>query len=270
MITIQCDDLSGTGGSMVGYLHDVSLEMPNRDSRPAVIICPGGGYEFLSAREADPPATFFLSHGYNVFVLRSSVRLPGTPPLKLAPLTQVSAAVMEVRLRCAEWHCDPDKIAVCGFSAGGHLAGSISVLWNSPELRAIQDTKDGLNKPNAAILGYPVITSGKMAHKGSFYALAEDDLTLWALFSLENQVTASAAPTFLWHTMADDCVPVENSMMMAAALHAAQVPVECHLYQKGGHGLSVCSLETGSKNVQCATWLPLCIAWLNDLFDFQE
>lgn len=270
MTKIEWKELSGTGGSMTGYLHDPTVELPDRRVRPSVVICPGGGYEFLSAREADPPAFVYLSKGYNVFVLNYTVRRPGEPPLGLQPLSQLSAAVMEVRRHAQEWNCAPDKIAVCGFSAGGHLAASLGTLWDSPELKAVQDTFDGLNRPDGMILCYPVITAGELAHRGSIRALAGDDQALAAFFSLENRVTEKAPPAFLWHTVTDDGVPVENTLLMTAALHRAGVPVECHLYEQGSHGLSLCTRETGRSNRRCATWMDHCIDWMNDLFGWEE
>ena len=114
-----------------------------------VIFCPGGGYEILSDREKDPPALEFFSRGYNVFILTYSLK---ERACGLHPLKELSAAVMTVREKAAVYHIDPKCVAVAGFSAGGHLAASLGVRWNSPELRAEMDTKNGLNRPDAMIL----------------------------------------------------------------------------------------------------------------------
>lgn len=260
----------GTQATLTGYLHDEMHLIPGRNARPCVLICPGGGYRMLAPREADPPAFAFFGRGYNVFVLTYTVGDPGQPALGMTPLRELSAAMMLLRENSAAFWIAPDKIAVCGFSAGGHLCGSLGVLWNAPELRAVMDTKNGQNRPNAMILCYPVISAGEHAHRESFRALTGDSPVDNQLFSLETQVTAQTAPTFLWHTADDASVPVENSLLMAGALARHGVPFECHIFQSGAHGLSMCNVEVNSVNPHCGHWFPLCVEWLNGLFDFQE
>ena len=230
--------------------------------RKAVIICPGGGYEFTSEREGEPIAMRFLSAGIQAFVLWYSVR----PAIFPMALLELAASMKFVREHAEEWNIDPDSIAVCGFSAGGHLAGSLSVMWNKGFLADSLDTEEAMIKPNASILSYPVITSGEMAHRGSFDALlnglSEEYLELT---SLEKQVDSGTPPTFLWHTWEDDLVPVENTLYYMEALRKNGVVCEAHIFSKGGHGLSTGDAEVGSDAPQVRPWVLLAIDWFKNL-----
>lgn len=257
-----------SGAKVVGYLHDVcAAEMPNRTRRPCVVIFPGGGYVFLSARESDPPAAAFFAKGYQVFLLDYSI---GEQATDFRPLIDASLTLMKIRENAAEWGILPDRIAVLGFSAGGHAAAGLGTLWDSPALKKRIDTKGGRNRPDAMVLCYPVITMGELTHPGSRDALLGKNPTeeMIRLFSLENQVGPGTPPAFLWHTVEDRSVPVENTLMFAAALRRNRIPFECHLYPKGAHGLSMCNAEVHTENPHCATWFPLCAEWLGELFQF--
>lgn len=230
--------------------------------RPGVIICPGGAYTLVSPRESEPVALQFCAAGFHVFVLTYTVR----PKYYRQPLLELSAAVTEVRKRAKEWNLDPNRIAVAGFSAGGHLAASLGVHWYK-----LPDAPQ--NEPQALILSYPVITSGPFKHPGSFDNLLGPNPSAEILeeMRLDRQVTSKTPPTFLWHTVADEVVPVENSLLFANALRQNQVPFEMHLFPDGIHGLSLATAETdsgGKNNPHAARWLPLCIEWLKGLFDF--
>lgn len=253
---------------LVGYLHDGETEkMTDRLVRPCVIICPGGGYSTLSAREAEPPATAFFAKGYNVFILYYSIL---NEACDLRPLADISLAIIMIRENASLWGVITNQIAVCGFSAGANVAASAGTLWDNPKLREKIDTKDGSNKPDAMILCYPLITAGEYTHRRSmeYIGAGLNENERVELFSLEKHVSASTPPAFLWHTVEDQSVPVENTMMFSQALQKFHVPFECHIYQKGYHGLSMCNAEVNSKNSHCATWFELCVEWLGDLFDF--
>lgn len=266
---ITRDQLTDYQVDLIGYLHDLSPEMPNHASRPAVIFCPGGGYENLSDREKDPPALEFFARGYNVFILMYSLKEKASG---LHPLMELSAAVMTVREKAEQYHVDPQCIAVAGFSAGGHLAASLGVRWNSEELRAKMDTKNGLNRPNAVLLCYPVITAGEYAHRSSieWVSGSKEPGPEWDFFSLEKNVPSDAAPAFIWHTVGDNAVPVENSLMFASALRQAGVLFELHLFTYGEHGLSTCNQEVCTPNPEVRKWVDLSLAWLNQQFGFQD
>lgn len=162
---VKFQPLPGSSAQVEGYLHLPSGDAQNRrEAFPAVVVCPGGGYESISAHEADPVALDFLAHGCQAFVLTYSI---GEEAKDFRPLKELSETVRRIRENAAQWRVDPEKIAVCGFSAGGHLAASLGTLWNDPEFLKHYDSHDGQNRPNAMILGYPVITADEFAHEGS-------------------------------------------------------------------------------------------------------
>ena len=225
--------------------------------RPLVLVVPGGGYNHVSPREGDPVALQFAAAGYHTAVLTYSV---GEGAQNYQPLRQLNEALALLRQNAGEWHILPDKIAVCGFSAGGHLALSGAVL-DIPGETAQQ-------RPNAVILGYPVITAGEYAHRGSFVQLAGEDPAAQQAFSLEDKITPRTPPVFVWHTMEDETVPVENTLLLVSALHRAGVPCEAHLFEKGCHGTSLSTAEVNHPSAHRSRWLTLAREWLDDTFDF--
>jgi acetyl esterase/lipase len=218
------------------YLHN---ETQKEWERPCIIVVPGGAYCFISPSEGEIVAKKFYDMGFNAFVLTYTVNVIQSDPLKMQPLHDISRALRYVRAHSVQFGIDPHKVVVCGFSAGGHLCGSLCVHYKD-----VQDDKpdyqDISNRPDAAILCYPVITSGEKAHKGSFDALlgmeaTEEELTY---FSLEKQVHDDTPPCFLWQTITDETVPVENSYFFAKALLDNGIPFAHHVFSEGGHGLS--------------------------------
>lgn len=250
------------GASLTGYLRGASPEMPAVQVRPAMLILPGGGYEYCSGREADPVAMQFLAAGYQVFIL---IYTTNRKPLRWQPLTEAAGAIAHIRQNAAALRVDENKIAVCGFSAGGHLAGSTAMLWDAEPVQQALGYPGSAARPDAAVLCYPVITSGPMAHRGSFDVLCGDDGVLLEQFSLEHQARPDMPPCFLWHNITDGSVPMENSLLMAQALRQKQVPFELHLFNKGVHGESICTPEVNTPNAHSANWLPLCLEWLEDV-----
>lgn len=229
------------------YVANVSREIDLDVRRPALMICPGGGYQFLSEREAEPVAMRFLPEGFNCFV----VWYTPDPADALLPRREIGAAVAWVRQHAEELHTNPDAIALIGFSAGAHAAGSLGVCWQQQELWQPLGLTTQQVKPNAMALCYPVITAGPFAHRSSLHHLTHtDDLQEHEKHSLEKLVTADCPPTFLWHTMDDSDVPMENSLLMAAALHKAGVPGELHIYPSGLHGLGLCNVTTAAKGLE--------------------
>jgi len=237
--------------------------------RGAVLVCPGGGYGHTSPREAEAVAIQFNAAGFHAFVLYYSV----APRRHPQPILDLSRAMCIIRENAEEWKVDPNKIAVCGFSAGGHLAASLGVHWTKPYIQNAEGIKEQMNRPNALILCYPVITFGEFTHKGSVMNLLGDDAINSELLnemSLENQVNENTPPSFLWHTFEDKAVPVENSLMFAQALRKNKIPFEMHIYPSGSHGLSLANEETSTSSSQIipqvATWMGLCVTWLKKVF----
>ncbi len=269
MRTLEFTPHEGTDGKVVAYLHDPLTEMPiHREKYPSVVICPGGGYQFCSTREADPVAFEYLSAGYNVFILYYSIKEQAR---HFTPLKELSSTIMAIRENCEEWDCDSDKIAVCGFSAGGHLAASICTLWNNEYFLKRFDNKGGLNKPNGVILGYPVISALEgVKHNGSINTVSEDEQDeIQILFSLEKSVSKDSCPAFVWHTVEDAGVPVENALLFITAMQKHKVSFEAHIFPTGRHGISVCTSEVGADEAHNRQWVDLSKNWLNKLFDYK-
>lgn len=252
---------------LCAYVHSNSGEIENKRKYPSVLVLPGGGYSFTSDREAEPVAIRFFASGYNAYVLRYTTK-PDRYPTQLL---QASAAVAYIRTN-TDWN-NNGKVAVCGFSAGGHLAASIGTLWHEPVLANTLGLEPEQNRPDAMILGYPVITSDKYAHRGSIENLLGEDAPaeMFEKMSLENAADKQSAPAFIWHTATDTAVPVENSLMMAKALRDAGVSFELHIFPEGPHGLSMCDISTAASeespmvNPRAAQWFDLCIKWLKGI-----
>ena len=255
---MQQIELELAGGGVLTVSLRASLDaMPAVKQRPLVLVVPGGGYNHVSPREGDPVALQFAAAGYHTAVLTYSV---GEGAQNYRPLRQLNEALALLRQNAGEWHILPDKIAVCGFSAGGHLALSGAVL-------AVPGLPDP-PRPNAVILGYPVITAGQYAHRGSFVQLAGEDPAAQQAFSLEDKITPRTPPVFVWHTMEDETVPVENTLLLLNALHKAGVPCEAHLFEKGCHGTSISTPEVDADSAHRNRWVKLAVEWLDDIFSF--
>jgi acetyl esterase/lipase len=280
------------------YIHENSREFQTNHTRPAIVICPGGGYLGTSDREAEPVALRFAALGYHTFVLRYTTyykewvkdfQNPPAPNENSAypqPLYDLSKALLTVRENASKWLVDPNKIAVCGFSAGGHLAASMSVQWNSQLLYDKFSVEPDLLKPNATILGYPVVDYQLMKEKTAeaddfikgFWNISSkaffgnSDPSTEQLFEASpvNFVTPETPPTFIWHTADDDLVYAENSLRHATALAKNKVPYELHVFESGVHGLSLCDETTASNenhlNTECKVWVDLASSWLKRHF----
>ncbi len=235
--------------------------------RPAVIICPGGAYESVCEREAEPVAKLYFSAGYHVFVLEYSTKEKAQ---NFTPLCQLAATVAHVRKKSTEWFVDTCKIVVAGFSAGGHLAASLGTLFNKKEFLDVFGRKDYI-RPDAMILGYPVITSDEFAHVGSLENVsgAKVGSEKYAWYGLNAHVDEYTTPAFLVHTAADEAVPVENSLKMAMSLSSSKIPFELHILPEGAHGMSICNEDVANPCEYNGRWVEWSIQWLNQLFRFQ-
>ena len=246
------------GGTLTVYLRDSCERMPKAIDRPLVLVVPGGGYAHVSAREGDPVALQFAAEGYHAAVLDYAICEQAKDGL---PLRQLAQAIGLVRQHAEQWNILPDQIALCGFSAGGHLALS-GAVWEIPGM-ADQP------RPNALLLAYPVVTAGEYAHRDSFVQLTgTQDVAAHQRFTLEDKITPATPPVFVWHTMEDETVPVENTLLLLSALHKAGVPCEAHLFEKGRHGTSISTPEVDADSAHRNRWVQLAVEWLNDTFSF--
>lgn len=222
--------------TMTVYLHE------DDHIRPCMVIAPGGGYEYLSSCEGEPVALEFYQRGYHAVVCTYTTNLATTIPVGSQAMLDLSRTIRILRSGASELKIDPRKIVVCGFSAGGHLCGSLCTHYEDIDDLVYSSIS---NRPDAAILAYPVITSGEYAHKESFLSLLGKDATMQMLdyFSLEKHVTPTMPPCFLWQTMHDAIVPVENSRLFADACRLRQIPYAHHIFTTGAHGISLANGE---------------------------
>jgi acetyl esterase/lipase len=284
--------------TLTTYVLADSLELLNGQTRPAVLVCPGGAYLSCSDREGEPVALRFAAMGYHAFVLRYSTYNNGKPGMfpmggemlvnpnsvYPAPMRDIGKAILTIRSQSREWLVDPDKIAICGFSAGGHNCGMYSVYWQDPLLSDYFGEKPEAFKPAAAILAYAICDYNLMfgeindpfaqqlsdAASIAYMGTTTPTPQLLNTLSPALHVTQNTPPTFLWATAGDALVPVENSTRMATALARAGVPFEIHVFEQGQHGLSLADQSTaGSQldlNVDVEKWIGLADAWLKKRF----
>ncbi len=251
------------------YIHSPHEEL-KIGRRKTIIVCPGGGYEMLSEREAEPIALQYFAAGLNVFVLRYPI---GANATNYAPLIEACLAIRYLRKNCDKLYVDPANVFITGFSAGGHLAASAGTLWHIGEVQnLIGDDAPEICKPTATVLCYPVITNNPLyRHKGSILNLNGhcDDEESMNRFSLDDLVDEKTAPAFLWHTVKDSVVPVQNSLLYASKLAEYKIPFELHIHPNGDHGLALCNEETWSQGPGWVipyneNWINYAIKWIKE------
>ena len=242
------------------YVLNSGLKLGQEMARPAVVICPGGGYVYLSPREAEPVAMAYAAKGIHAFVLNYSL---GWDVKGFQPLQEMDWAIGLIREHAEEWNVNPDKILACGFSAGGHLALSSGLL--------------GKEKPNGLILGYPATN---MSGPGSeFMAMlmtgkpqpAEDEM-VW--LNPVSQITKDAPPLFMF-TTGEDAMTRKMTLELAMAYEEQGILYEYHVFQKGPHGYSLAdaACADGSSQVlnpHVAKWLDLSVEWLFSVYGEPE
>ncbi len=233
--------------------------------RPTVIILPGGGYTGLSEREADPVAAKYLAHGFNVAILYYSV----APAVYPVALIEALSAIGYIRDNSEKLFADKNRIFVCGFSAGGHLAASCGTLWNRGEAKKYFGNAERV-KPNGTILCYPVITSDrKFTHGGSIKALLGDrcEDEKWRDYvSLEKMVDSDTVTSFIWATFEDSTVPCESAMMYAKALREHDIPFDFHIFEGGPHGISTADKLTCGMDYpeRTRSWIEMSAEWIKE------
>jgi len=228
------------------------------EQRACVIVFSGGGYRDRAEHEGAPVAKWLNSLGFNSFVLNYRV----APYRYPAPMADAQRAIRHVRHNCIQYNVNPNKIGIFGFSAGGHLACVSSILYTS-EFYEHSDEIDKISaRPNAAVLCYPVISLIRHIHAGSVEELlGSTSSTLKESLSGEMIAHSETPPTFIWHTSEDSTVPVDHSLMLTQALRNKGVPVDCHIFNNGRHGLGIGASPRGGVPLTMQ-WMDLCSNWL--------
>lgn len=243
--------------TLEGYILDCEISLGQDMNRPAILVCPGGGYAYCSPREAEPVALRYAARGFHAFILRYST---GWDAADFSPLKEVSWAIGYIRKHAHEWNIDPAKIATCGFSAGGHLALAAGLL--------------GENKPNAMILGYPAVNIPNLPGVNFILQLLtgrrevtdEDSYRL----SLANHIDKNSPPVFLVAT-AEDALTGFGALPVAQKYSQLQLGYELHIFQHGPHGYSLADETSANGSSQVlnpafAHWHDLSISWLHKIF----
>jgi acetyl esterase/lipase len=236
--------------------------------RNAILVIPGGGYGGVcSDREGEPIAMAFMAHGYNAFVLHYSVGRKKPFP---AQLIEASKAMKHIKDNAEEYNIDPDKVFVIGFSAGGHLAGSLGTMWHKKEIYDVIDMPFGYNKPAGMMLIYPVVSAIEdFSHYGSIYNLLCDDNPSYEqkeACGIENNVDSRSCPAYIVHTANDEIVNVRNSIALADAYAKNDMKFELHIFPNAPHGMALSNTITacgckGWDNPHHAKWVELAAEW---------
>ena len=241
--------------------------------RPAMLVIPGGGYACVCAeREGNLIAEAFLARGFNCFVLTYTVGGGAKFPQQL---TEASLAMEYIRNNATELHVNPERVYCVGFSAGGHLAGSLGTMWHKIDM-------NGINRPNGMVLCYPVLTATEgVCHEGSFLnLLGKETLTPEdrETYAIEKNIDSRTCPAFLMHTADDAVVPVESTIYAAAALSREKIPFEVHIYPHAPHGVALGTELSSRENPNStpnpewvdeaiAQWVDHAVYFLNKLPD---
>jgi len=259
------DRKNAAGGQLSCWAPRTPVEVSSGRKKPGILILPGGGYQHTSPREAEPVALRFAAQGFAAFVLQYSC----APSCFPTALREAAMAMRYIRDNAPEFEIDPHKVAALGFSAGGHLCGTLGTLFDSPEVADLGSPEQ--LRPDALGLCYPVAVSWGRTHEGSFENLCGADTGLRQRLSLEKLVRQDMPPVFLWHTREDLSVPCRSSLILALAMEEAGVDFVLHIYRKGKHGLStadamaypVSSLPEISWDVP--GWLEACIRFFQEI-----
>jgi acetyl esterase/lipase len=232
---------------------------PARRNGATILILPGGGYANLAAHEGEGYAEWFVAHGFTAYVLK--YRLGSHGYRHPTMLNDAARALRLVRGFARRDGLDPERIGVIGSSAGGHLAATLATRFELAHADVTDPIDQESARPDLAILCYPVVTLLEFAHAGSRRNLLGDTppVDLVRLLSAELQVTPATPPCFIWHTVEDRGVPVENALLFATALRRAGVPFALHVYETGAHGLGL-----GRPGRPAPPWAEQLLYWLKE------
>jgi acetyl esterase/lipase len=256
------------------YIHRWTTVPGHFPKRGGVVVLPGGAYMVHGNSEGEPVAEAFAAAGYNAYVLKYSLGDHAVFPNSAA---DVCRALKLIRSRAGEFFQDPDKLALCGFSAGGHVAACVGTMWNRADLLAASGCTGEEGRPNALILGYPCITVDVEGQGDMYWTLAGSRSLeeLRQIASAEDWVGPHTPPTFLWNIYGDKLVPVEHGLKFQAALAQANIPYSSHTYMNGSHGCALATPATSLgnqelENPQVARWFQDCVLWLREIFDVPQ
>jgi len=244
---------------------DMTLYLPDgydkSSRRGLVVILPGGGYHAKAYHEGEPIAQWLSAAGIPAAVVQYRV----SPYRYPVPAEDARRAIRLARFHADDWGIDPTRIAILGFSAGGHCAGTAATIHEAVFINPDDPVDNFSSRPDAFISCYSVLTFSEKRHDGSLRNLLEDadgqvDPAMQEYLSLENRVTDNTPTTFLWATFTDGAVPIESTLYFANALRAHNVPFELHIFPEGPHGLGL-----AASRPQVAQWTTLCVNWLKSL-----
>lgn len=241
---------------------NTTLRSIGRRYRMAMIVLPGGGYSQIQEREAEPVAIRYQGYGLQCFVLQYSV---AQSDCYMKALKQLGESIALIRKNSERWDIDPERIALCGFSAGAHLAASLGCYWKQISEWLLAEVY-----PNALLLGYPVVTAGKFCHRESVNnCLSKKFGVNEEVLSIEKNIGEGMPPVFLWACSEDKEVSVQNALLLAEELSKKQIPYELHVFSGGGHGYSLgdeCSARIEEQiNERYAGWVALSLDWLEEV-----
>lgn len=244
---------------------EITVYAPEKPNGTAILVVPGGSYKrVVLDKEGSDLAAPFNQRGYTLFVMTYRMPEDGHTEGADAPLADAQRAIRTLRTQANQWHIDPQKVGVMGFSAGGHVAASLATRYDQPVYSPLDNTDKQSARPDFLILGYPVISMDKaIAHPGSRQALIGAQPTNEQIkrYSPELNVTAQTPPTFLMHAADDPSVPVDNSLVMFNALRQHHVPAELHIFTEGKHGYGVRQV----RDLPAGVWPQLAMNWVDAL-----
>jgi len=257
------------------FLEVYVADATQKFTRKAILVIPGGAYSNVcSDREGEPIGMAFMPYGYNAFVLHYSVNEKPFPH----HLIQASKAIKHIRDNAEEYNINPEEVFAVGFSAGGHLAGSLGTMWHRDEIYEAVDMPYGYNKPTGVMLIYPVISGSEIRHNGSFVnLLMTEEPTEEQLkeMSLENHVDEKSSPVYMMHTSNDELVDVRNSLVMADALAKQGIKFELHIYPDAPHGIALANKITSAsfavyENDAISKWVKQAVMWAESVVNIRE
>lgn len=253
------------GGYLTCWVQQTPVEISSRRKRPGILILPGGAYHYTSPREAEPVALRFAAKGFAAFVLHYSC----APDCFPTALREAAMAMCFIREMAEEYEIDPHMVSAMGFSAGGHLCGTLGTLFDGPEVTDLGSPEQ--LRPDALCLCYPVTVSWGRTHEESFNNISGGDRILRDRLSLDKLVRPDMPPVFLWHTRDDASVPCRTSLILAQALEENGVDFALHIYRKGKHGLSTAdamvypSYDLPGMSWDVPGWIDACVRFLNEI-----